>query len=66
MYHLDEVDRAGNRYTVAERDDFYEICRLAAIKQSVRPSYVYIVCNPDFVDIDCPDGLTEEEQELLP
>ena len=66
MYHLDEVDLAGNRYTVEEQDHFYEICRIAAIKQRIRPSYVYVICNPDQVDIDCPDGLTDEQRELLP
>ena len=66
MYHLDEIDLAGNRYTILEHNDFSYICKKAIAAKRVRPYNVYVICNPDRVDIDNHNGLTEKEQELLP
>lgn len=66
MYHLDEIDRAGNRYTILAHDSFEHICAEAVAAKRARPSYEFVISNPEYVDIDCPDGLTDEEQELLP
>jgi hypothetical protein len=68
-YQLIEVDLAGNSYPVCESSSFAYICKEAALaKQSpdYRKTFCHYIINPDRVDIDCPSGLTEEEQELLP
>lgn len=65
-YQLIEVDRAGNSYPICESDDFDHICEQAILAKRQKSANIYQIINPDHVDIDCPSGLTEEEQELLP
>jgi len=66
MYELIEVDLAGNSYPIDTHESFEHICAQAALFKRARPRYVYQIINPSHMDIDCPSGLTEEEQELLP
>ena len=66
MYKLDEVDRAGNRYTILKHDDFDYVCNEAINAKRIKPSHIYLISNPDNVDVDWPDGLTDEEWEKLP
>ena len=64
-YTLDEVDLAGNRYTI-HTGSFTHVCEMYSIARQNRPNYVHLISNPDNVDLNWHDGLTEEEQEQLP
>jgi len=66
MYELIEVDLAGNSCSIATHESFEYMCAQAELAKLARPRYIYQIVNPDRMDIDCPSGLTEEEQELLP
>jgi len=66
MYELIEVDHAGNSYPIVAYESFEHICAQAVLAKRARPRYIYQIVNPARMDIDCPSGLTEEEQELLP
>lgn len=63
-YQLIETDRAGNSYVVVEDSSFEAVCEEMVKRR--RPNYFCQIINPDRVDIDCPTGLTDEEEELLP
>ena len=66
MYELRRVDRAGNDHTVVTSENFNYLCGEMKMEQYYKPGFYYYIVNPDKVDIDCGDGLTEEERELVP
>ena len=65
MYAVDEVDLAGNRYTI-HTGTFEHCCAMYCVAKQHRPSHEHLICNPDRVDVGLQDGLTEEEREMLP
>ena len=65
-YSLIEVDRAGNAYEILIHDDFSFLCEQAILAKRARPTHVYNIICPERVDVDCWDGLTDDEREMLP
>jgi hypothetical protein len=45
--------------------DFASAVEAAVAKQRKRPDACIMVANVDNADIDCPDGLTEEERDQV-
>lgn len=64
-YVLYEVDQAGNAYEIECSESFSHICKQSVLAKRARPSYQFYIINPDLTDVDF-NGLTEEEEELLP
>jgi hypothetical protein len=61
-YIAQAADRCGVFYESAE-SDFPTALDAAIAKQSARPDACVMVVNRDNVDLDCSDGLTEEERD---
>ena len=66
MYVLNEIDLAGNCYPIFQSESFEETCEKLKQKRTERPTYEFLLTNPDNTDVDWPDGLTDEEWENLP
>lgn len=66
-YHVRIVDRGGSPWTHAITESFADACAIArALPQYGKRNFHVWVDRPDCVDVDCPDGLTEEEREMAP
>jgi hypothetical protein len=65
-YCIDEVDRAGNCHPIAYAETIPEIIAKWRRLRAERPACYHIIYNPDAIDVDCHDGLTEAEWEMLP
>jgi hypothetical protein len=63
MYSLDEVDRAGNRFTIFEHEDLAVVRDQFMQKTLQHPHSLFLVSNDENVDIGWRSGLTEEEKE---
>lgn len=62
MYHVRLVDRAGSPWTHAVAETYSEACAIArSLPQYGHRDFNVWVENPDRIDIDCPNGLTDEE-----
>jgi len=67
-YQLLQADRSGNEYLIANLTTFAKACEMLIEQRKTHSSkdFHLRIINPNNIDIDWPDGLTEEEQENLP
>ena len=67
-YQLLQADRSGNEYLIANFPSFPPACEALIEQRKTHPpkDFHLRIINPDNIDIDWPDGLTDEEKENLP
>jgi hypothetical protein len=65
MYLLTRTDQTGSTTTLVHSNDFQTICKCSQGIKTNPKQYVYQIINPNKVDIDCPNGLTNAEQEKV-
>lgn len=67
MYALNAVNRSGNVYEICQGGFIECIGVMKEKKANTDPrDFVLFIVNRDRVDFGCPDGLSNEEREMLP